>query len=374
MTLPNKKRKIDKVSKDDTKIIKDDTKTTKATTKTSKAPAKTSKESTKASKDNPKMKDAHGSTPIITTLYQQSSEYGKTWVEKKPPEVPSATITKFKKAAILVRKVPDIESTIDGHYIYVIEAIRIQSPHIINACRQLFVDAGILLAAAEGTTISFVPPFKILYFSYESIVEKESGLDEGSVEKEHLSLLIDLLDQTLEETKNEVAPLIAEGLMSFKHLWTLFPKGTIVYSKVDGQDRLFKVVEADYCSVDHGNYLRINGRFVRFDGVDFGWAQQALYVDSYKGNARITSLDTYPISFRNDTKELEERMEVRGRKVLDFQDIHYQQYEGSARSIMSDSRYNVSELDLLSEIVLTNLCIDLWQNNCRHILTRKVQS
>lgn len=80
--------------------------------------------------------------------------------------------------------------------------------------------------------------FMELYFAHSKILNLVQQHKASGVEREHMDVLCQTLDELFADISRGVTQLNAEKPTTCVYLWTLFPKDVIVYSRVDGQDRL----------------------------------------------------------------------------------------------------------------------------------------
>lgn len=153
----------------------------------------------------------------------------------------------------------------------------------------------------------------------------------GSLERTHLDVLAQTLDELFADVSREVTELNREKRTSFEYLWTLFPKDTIVYSQEDGQDTLYQVITAD----QYKACIHVRCRHVRFNGVRFGTARTPVYIQPFNGYKLISELPVVPLGFPADPN-LKEWLADRGSRLLDFQGTSYRNYNGSAKAAKDD--------------------------------------
>lgn len=271
---------------------------------------------------------------LVQTFYEgpkkpKDKEGTINWVEKEPIQIPEAVQNRYNKAAIRIYKQKDhtAEKTFGGVTAMIVDSIQIQSPLIIDAIESILAEVG--LRPADKSKVTIKRPFKELYFAYPSILDlaqrRDSHTDLGS----HLRVLLNVTDELLSEMSQAIAALHAMKEISYEYLWTIFPKDIIVYSRVDGQDRLYQVVEINRHSGS------IACQCVRFDGTVFGMARTHLYISHFTGARAIADLSVYPLGFHPDPN-LEKRLAERGRQVLDFQDVCYREYLGIGKNYCDD--------------------------------------
>ena len=243
------------------------------------------------------------------------------WVEKEPIQVPEAVEDRYNQAAIRVYKKKDrsAEKTFGGVTAMRVEFIKIQSLLLVAAIESILADVG--LRPADKSSVTINRPFKELYFAYPSISDLAQRQHPHTELGSHLNVLLKVMDELLSDMSQAISKLQTRKEISYEYLWTLFPKDIIVYSREDDQDRLYQVTGIN-------RYLGlIDCQFVRFDGTIFGMSRTMLYNKYFTGARPISELSVYPIGFHPDA-DLEKRLAERGRQVLDFQDVRYQEYSG----------------------------------------------
>lgn len=291
--------------------------------------------------------------PTIKTLYGDPSTsacsccivYGDT-----PPEQITPTEEELHAAsnvAVRVYKIPDhTGAVLQGSKPMKVTSVEIESSLIIKLIKDLLTEAGIV--AAKDTAIKLKAPFEVLYFSYDKITAIRDATGQKSDERAHIDVLIALMDDLFEDTATKAQRLLEESLITFPLVWTLFEKGSTVYSRSDGEERLFKVVQA---TMDESS-LTLSTEYVLFDGKFFGWAPQELKIFSFEGTRSISSLPVIPLAFTND-ETLDQRLLDRARKAIEFQAVSYQVYNGLAvdEKAWPAKTYSVSGLRQLSKVL-----------------------
>ena len=264
------------------------------------------------------------------------------WVEKPPAQIRETTRRNHSKVAIQAYKIKDHGSlnTVGGITPLKFHSLKIQSPFIIDACRTIFEEAGMLLP--ENEPIVFDDPFPQLYFTKNKIERLVKKYEPKSDTQEHLKLFVSLLKEVFGDTAARVSKLMAKNIMSFRDAWTLFPRGSIVYSEIHGQARLFKLSEITLGRSQQGcSFWKLSCDYVRFDGTKFGVSTENLEIPMYGGNCLITDLKVYPVRFCKE-KDILERLEKRGEKVVEYQDVSYKEYAGIAVPAAGTGKRNVS--------------------------------
>jgi hypothetical protein len=117
--------------------------------------------------------------------------------------------------------------------------------------------------------------------------------------------------------------------MTYEHLWTLFQPGHFIFSKQQGQDRIFKLVSSKYGHDRNGNpVFWLTCQYVDYDGTRFGTQKLNLKIPAFDGTKSITSLSSYPLDHHNAKDELKKKLLDRGTKIENFAGCYYRSYNG----------------------------------------------
>lgn len=135
-------------------------------------------------------------------------------------------------------------------------------------------------------------------------------------------------------TRERIRSLVEEnGEITFDLLWALFKPNDVVYGTCFGTEKP-RCIVFDFEEVrkldDGTEYFHIEGRYLDFDGKDFGEASTALGIVKLRGTKRIDSLEAFPLQYHPNEKGVRRELIDCGRKFLAFGESHHQQYEGVA--------------------------------------------
>ncbi|KAK1772076.1 hypothetical protein QBC33DRAFT_174203 [Phialemonium atrogriseum] len=168
------------------------------------------------------------------------------WVERLPNLVPEVAKEKYDGAAICIYNGKDhMADTLGGLKEINPRHITIQSSVIRNEIAPILEKGGMLGTPLGKHKLTIHTPFKELFFAHPQIVQLYHSHAAGSQEKKHLKLLVDVMGQLFHRTSPRVAELHEKKLIDCAHLWTIFPRGIIVYSCIAGQDHVFHVDSVD---------------------------------------------------------------------------------------------------------------------------------
>jgi hypothetical protein len=150
----------------------------------------------------------------------------------------------------------------------------------------------------------------------------------------HVKILVRYLDEDYEETKKTLYPLLKAGNITFDLLWALFKPNTIAYTSTYGDHdnpRCFKVDRATKeNSFIKGEWYCIEGRYLEYDGKNFGLGEFEVNVEAFKGSRKITSLATYPLKYHKDPEGITKQLINRGKQFVTMTGQNYRFMKGLA--------------------------------------------
>ncbi|KAK5123020.1 hypothetical protein LTR85_003586 [Meristemomyces frigidus] len=145
----------------------------------------------------------------------------------------------------------------------------------------------------------------------------------------HAELLHDLLAKEFKDTIDASTDLKGQGVMTYEHLWTLFQPGSFVFSKQQGQDRIFRLHSSKYGQDRNGNPVYwLTCQYVDYDGTRWGTNKLNVCVPAFDGTRPIINLPTLPLDFHGSKDEIKAKLTERGSKVEKFAGSHYRAYNG----------------------------------------------
>ncbi|KAK2829901.1 hypothetical protein FQN49_007142 [Arthroderma sp. PD_2] len=285
-----------------------------------------------------------GGDALIKTFYEakDSREDRRTWVDYPPKQLSKSASKAQGRAAIKVYKINDKDQpVIGGRPTLKYFKVAIQSPLLVAALKDIVEKDEIYLEPTE--VAEFTTPFAPLYFHSDEITDLLKDAEKGSAFREHLELLLDLMDDMFEETRSRIKPLQASGLVSFNLLWAYFPTGSPAYIWEGECESLGKVVGTEIVKAEHCSFLRLRCKIMVFDGETYVWEDYNTLIPSFHGNIPITDLDHYQLRFHENPEAVKSRLMKRARKALDYQGLTYGSYTGIAiyRCKEGQRKYNV---------------------------------
>ncbi|KAI1777846.1 P-loop containing nucleoside triphosphate hydrolase protein [Hypoxylon cercidicola] len=177
-------------------------------------------------------------------------------------------------------------------------------------------------------------PYHSLFY-YRTKIEAEglSRFKEDEESAAQLRLLLSWIKTHFEQDIATYDKCVSGGLraISYDQLWTLFPPGEMVYSKVLNQHRGFRVQSCSYnASETLGFTLEVH--FVDFDGERLGTRKGELFIAPYAGTRQLRELAAMPLDLVEGDEEGETRkaLVARGRKFEAYVGQHLVRYDGVA--------------------------------------------
>ena len=288
-----------------------------------------------------------GANASVKMLYEGPASHDGIydWVDYPPRQLSKSAAKAQDRVAIKVYKIKDPEKPIiSGRFSLRYHMIEVQNPLLVAVLAEILKTQDVHLDTSENAT--FNHPFPELYFGYDDIVARHRALDETEPShplKPFVLLLIRLLDEIFTPIRARLKTLRADGLMSYKLAWTLFPRNTPMISFGNNCELLSKVTEASYVVVNMKSSLIIRGNVLRFDGRGFSWEDFSVTISAFSGHRPVIELPAYPLEFHEEAAAVRARLTARGTKMLDFQALTYVNYSGIGIRIDSknSSKHNV---------------------------------
>ncbi|KAJ5756934.1 uncharacterized protein N7511_007116 [Penicillium nucicola] len=164
--------------------------------------------------------------------------------------------------------------------------------------------------------------------------KKKKARKTAALKAAHLKVLIKYLDIDYADTKKTLYPLLEANTITFDLLWALFKPNTIAYTPTysnPDEPRAFKIEYAiKESSFMKGHWYSVEGRYLEYDGKDYGFGSMSAEVESFKGARKITSLACYPLQYHRDAEALRARLIERGKRFVALRGMNYRFHKGMA--------------------------------------------
>ncbi|KAK3676674.1 hypothetical protein LTR78_003449 [Recurvomyces mirabilis] len=239
-----------------------------------------------------------------------------------------------EKWAIIVRH---IKTYNDPKKVLSIHSIVIQSPLLKNMLSEVLagypgVTVGLKRLEFSGRFEPLIhrwPEFTSAVAKLKARQTSENEDDRSEDKAKHATLLQELLTKEFQETIDAATDLKSQGVMTYEHLWTLFQPGSFVYSKQQGQDRIFRLHSSKYGTDRSGNPVYwLACQYTDYDGSRWGTNKLNLCIPAYEGTKPITGLPTSPLDSHSDVDAIKAKLVERGSKVEALAGSHYRGYNG----------------------------------------------
>lgn len=164
--------------------------------------------------------------------------------------------------------------------------------------------------------------------------KKKKARKVAAAKAAHLKVLVKYLDTDYADTKKTLYPLLEANTITFDLLWALFKPNTIAYTPTYGnsdEPRAFKIEYAiKESSFMRGQWYSVEGRYLEYDGKDFGFGTMSAEVEAFKGARKITSLACYPLQYHRDAEGLRSKLVERGKRFVSLRGMNYRFHKGMA--------------------------------------------
>ncbi|KAK1710313.1 uncharacterized protein BDZ83DRAFT_640589 [Colletotrichum acutatum] len=152
--------------------------------------------------------------------------------------------------------------------------------------------------------------------------------------RQHLKVLLKYLDRDYAEVKKSLYPMLENGLITFDLLWALFKPNTLIYTTTYGssdEPRVFKVEQAEkMSSMTKGEFYLLDGKYLEFDGKQFGYGALCEEIPEFRGARKISSLNAFPLDFHKEKEAIKTTIIERGKRFVNLGGVHYRSHHGLA--------------------------------------------
>jgi hypothetical protein len=206
--------------------------------------------------------------------------------------------------------------------------LEVRSPHVRAALRAVIKEyPGVIFDKAR---IIMLDETRCLFHYRNELREYGLRLDDH-VAVEHLVFILNYMYKCLESEISSYytfmeSQSVAPGIDS-KHLWMAFRPGDLIYTKMDGVD---KIVRLKSTSGGWGHGLFLQAEDIQYNGTDYGRCNVGLYIHGYRGYKPLEELQSCPLQYMQRKDAITASLITRGRKFLGLRGVHHRHYEGLA--------------------------------------------
>jgi hypothetical protein len=247
------------------------------------------------------------------------------WVEEYPQDIqPNPEETEAVQQYALIVRYRKSHGSIGKAM--TLSSIVVQSPLLKPLLEEVFEGYAGITATLKRVTFS--APFAPFFYRWRPFKRAVEEVEDGATSA-HAKLLYDVLFKELDETISTYHDLLSHGVITWKHLWTLYKPGDLLLCTLQGEEMIMKLQSSE---MDSGGFC-LHAKYVEYNGSTFGYASHDFHIYTFEGTKSITDLDAYPIQFNAECAEIENRLLIRGKKFEDLQGCHYKMYKGYAELV-----------------------------------------
>lgn len=173
-----------------------------------------------------------------------------------------------------------------------------------------------------------------LLYHYVPELDTRAHTEDNAVVQKQLCLLTDHIKRSYTLVKRRIHSLVSLNQeITFDLLWALFKPNDIVYGKCFGTEKSRCIIfdSGVVKTLDNvTEYFHIQGRYLDFNGKDFGEASAVLGVTKFSGAKRIDSLEAFPFQYYPQKEAIKHELIDCGRKFQALMGSHYREYKGVA--------------------------------------------
>ncbi|KAF8849743.1 putative AAA family ATPase [Acephala macrosclerotiorum] len=249
-----------------------------------------------------------------------------TWSAEPQKKITTATATDTSGYAILARQT-------EGHGDFgrelKLHSMVIQSDLIKEVLNEVLKGYPGITTGLEHLTVE--APFAAFYHRWAELTEAYEA--SAGKTREHLKLLITLLEVEFEGMHKMVADLLKNGVIEYKYIWAVFQPGEHIYTTTQGQDAVMLLESGlPYDETQYGGNRGwlLSAKHIDYNGSMTGFGTTKIKIQEFKGTLALTELDAIPFDQRPDQKELVSTLVKRGRRFASLRTATFQEYSGKA--------------------------------------------
>ena len=224
--------------------------------------------------------------------------------------------------------------------------VDIKSEQLRDALNTLLTDIGVINVMEDTLSVSY-PLYRknrslsrcqvernLLYNVLDDLSHSWNDIDPvDHARKEHVGLLVDYIKSAYKATALRLESLLRSHQITYDLFWALFKPNTMVYTTCPGthSPRCVKHESCEEMETKSGSrYWRIEGRYLDFDGTDFGEMLIELRVPKFRGVRQISDLPAFPIQYHPDVTEVKADLFECGTKFIGLMGTHHRYCKGQA--------------------------------------------
>lgn len=277
----------------------------------------TAPESTKTEDKKPAVKK------LVTRLYRGPLDRDgyRNWVEEYPDDVieeeqreVSAITLRFKKDTDELREKP-----------LILHSITVKSAKLKKLLRKVFESYPSF--ARELQKGKFEPPFTEFVHRWPALRDEAKNAA-GTRLGEEVEALCEALEEELGGKPEEFNKMAKQNVVTWALLDYLYVPGTVLITRSRNIDQAQRIVSTEYDLNARIPSFDIDTEYIDFDGKEYGLRQGSLSINTFKGSRAITSLPGIPLARHSHQKDVEDKLRIRGGRIVELNKASYMQYSG----------------------------------------------
>lgn len=164
--------------------------------------------------------------------------------------------------------------------------------------------------------------------------DRKKAQKDQDLKAQELKLLLKYLREDFAEVREQLEPMLRDGIITYDLLWALWKPDTLAFTNAYGDEsesRVFKVdIATRHVTLTTGDYYFVDGTYFEWNGKKFGQGALTEQIYSWQGTRKITSLPCYPLKYHSNEAKLREDLIERGKKFVSLRGVHYKSYSGMA--------------------------------------------
>lgn len=265
-----------------------------------------------------------GTIPEIKDVYKgkASCPCCITWSAEPQKKITTAIATDTSGYAILARQT-------EGHGDFgrelKLHSMVIQSDLIKEVLNEVLKGYPGITTGLENLAVE--APFAAFYHRWGELAEAFEA--STGTTKEHLTLLISILEVEFEGMHKTVADLVKNNVIEYKYIWAIFQPGEHIITKMHGQDTVMLLESGiPYDDTQYGGNKgwSLSAKHIDYTGSMTGFGTTKIKFQEFKGTLSLDLLEAIPLDQHKDKKELVTRLVARGRRFDALRTAAFQEY------------------------------------------------
>ncbi|KAM3417153.1 hypothetical protein BST61_g8728 [Cercospora zeina] len=265
--------------------------------------------------DNSIGKHEIGTEIAIRQLYRKNStEPWKPWKAGEDPD-----ITKHPeslKNALVVRRerLSELDEGLSLH------SVTVQSPVLRALLSTVFEGyRGVSTTTADLTSRA---PFQDFVYRWAQYEATRATIASESSEDLVFKLFTSVIEPGVRPLLDRKQDILRDGQAEFKNVWLAFSPDIEICVNVEGEYLVYNFSSSTYTSAREDPALSISAQNIGYNGIQFGWERDCLFITAYDGLKALCELEVVPLRLHPQEKEIIESTKARGRAFVSLQGWH----------------------------------------------------